>query len=63
MEGLVGTFNQEEGPGRGLFLDCENFADGSFAALILARPHEVRHVVVCWYVAYVFIARCKTGRS
>ena len=41
MEGLVGTFNQEEGPGRGLFLDCENFADGSFAALILVSPHEV----------------------
>ena len=32
---LVGAFNQPgEGPSRGLLFDCENFADGSFAALV-----------------------------
>ena len=33
-ESASSLFQPGEGPSRGLFRDCENFADGSFAALI-----------------------------
>ena len=44
-------FQPGEGPCRGLLRDCENFADGSFAALINTvdkqYDHAVRLSLVC----------------
>ena len=39
VEALVGTFYQEKAL-VGLFRDCENFADGSFAALVVRLEGE-----------------------
>ena len=35
-------FQPGESPSRGLLCDCENFADGSFAALVKARPSALQ---------------------
>ena len=41
MKRLVGRrFQPGEGPSRGLFRDCENFADGSFAAVQWSSLHH-----------------------
>ena len=40
MKVLVGAFNQE----KGLLRDCKNFADGSFAALIMCPQHRTQEV-------------------
>ena len=41
MKALADAFNKEKAlvTSRGLFRDCENFADGSFAALLAAPAH------------------------
>ena len=63
-------FHPGEGPSRGLLCDCENFADGSFAALLntyllligqsseihFFRNEEYRiYYTYCWYAAAMII--------
>ena len=38
MKSVVGAFNPEKALVVGLLRDCENFADGSFAALVSRTP-------------------------
>ena len=39
VQAIVGTFNQEKAR-VGTICDCENFADGSFEALVTTSPEE-----------------------
>ena len=53
---LVGAFNQEKA--RGLLRDCENFADGSFAALINTVDKQYEHAVRLSLVCCVWGRPC-----